>query len=152
MCKKAALGFENVSLKWSKLLDVSDLSYSDPLLNDAGPLSWAGDLADRSGAGGGPAEQGGDDSVGDCIKLGNGGADGSRQVLLLVSLGPHTAQTLVRNHLPKQPLRDGQIRKVKWKKSVSDPLLRTHIKSQKLSSIIATYSVQSGELFCDACD
>lgn len=69
---------------------LTNLCYSDPLLYDAGPLSWcSGGLAGGGGTGGGiclPAEQGHDDLVGNGVELCNGGSDGGRHVFLLVSL------------------------------------------------------------------
>lgn len=72
------------------LLLWTDLCYSDPLLYDAGPLSWcSGRPAGGGGTGGGicgPAEQGHDDLVGNGVELCNGGSNGGRHVFLLVSL------------------------------------------------------------------
>lgn len=100
-----------MKLLWSliTLAFLTDLCYSDPLLNDACPLSWcSGRPAGGSGTGGGicrPAEQGHDDLAGDGVELCNGGSNGGRHVFLLVSLRPHTAQTLVRHHFDKQSLK-----------------------------------------------
>lgn len=71
--------------------------HADPLLHDPSSLRWR-----RAGGGaGGAAQQGYDDQVGHAIKLRHGGPDGGGHVLLLVSLRPDAAQTLVRSHFGK---------------------------------------------------
>lgn len=87
---------------------MADLCYSDPFLDDAGPLRWRGGQpaggARAWATSGRLAQQGGDDPIGDSIELGNGGPDGGRHVFFLVSLGPHTAHTLVGHHFDKKSL------------------------------------------------
>lgn len=67
-----------------------------------------GDLG-RGGGGrvrGSGAEEGGDDSVGDIVELGDGGSHAGCQVtiLLLVPLGPDAAQAVEGHHADKQLL------------------------------------------------
>lgn len=123
---------------------LTDLCYSDPLLYDAGPLSWC---CGRPLEGNGVcwlAEQGHDDLVGNGVKLSNGGTDGWRHVFLLVSLWPHTAQTLVRHHVDKQSLKRHENQS-----SAFNQQCKTIEMSQCGEKTCFTYRVHSGELFSD---
>lgn len=67
---------------------------------------WDGRGSCRAGRGG--TEQRGDDTVGDGVELGDGGADGGRQVsvFFLVTLRPNAAQAVKGHHSDKQLLRE----------------------------------------------
>lgn len=73
---------------------------------------WDGRGCGRAGRG--RAQQGGDDTVGDGVELGDGGADGGRQisVFLLVALGPDAAQTVEGHHSDKQFLREDAMTRI----------------------------------------
>lgn len=61
------------------------------------------------------AQEGGDDTVGHRVELGNGGTHGGRQlpVLLLVALRPDAAQAVEGNHSDKEFLRQRRRERVK---------------------------------------
>lgn len=84
---------------------MTHLGHSDPLLYDASSLCCSrGGHGARCGVCR-RTQQGHDDLVGDGVELGDGGPDGGGHVLLLVSLRPDAAQTLIRQNFDEQSLR-----------------------------------------------
>lgn len=71
----------------------------NPFFNDSGSFCGCGGRGRRRGM-----KQRSDDPVGDCIELGDGGPNSGWEVLIFVSLGPHTAQTLERDYFHEQVL------------------------------------------------
>lgn len=120
--------------RWKLLVNLkifydTNLCNSDPPLDDACSVTWAGaqDARWARSRGGvqevrgqrrwqarrgsgrevrGCAEEWGDDTVGDSVKLGDGGADRwcKVSVFFFVTLGPDTAQAVERLHFDKQVL------------------------------------------------
>ena len=103
---------------------------------------WDGRVCGRAGRG--RAQEGGDDTIGDGVELGDGGAYGGRQisVFLLVTLGPDTAQTVEGHHSDKQFLREDAM--TGRHNMNENPTVRTQ---RRLDVFVSeTYRVQSGQL------